>query len=260
MLLRSAARVTRNVSDTCTSGVPWHPCVTRSSFFLPASARRHSCSLASSLFCVTWEKAAAPSNLWQRASLSQECLVKQKRSLSNCSRHSHLFPCSTCFPSSQSNTLLSFQKTLLRSPSFSSKPSSEEQPKVGIIARWFGFSGCKSCYHYSFPGTSRWWRTIGMSSSPSMWQHLLFGKFCLQCFNVVLPKKKLSSELQVWRILHHAQSGSWYCGLFRNDWHFTESARLYEVKSDNLNIERSVGALFWIALHFSVRSVGAMRW
>ena len=148
MLLRSAARVTRNVSDTCTSGVPWHPCVTTSIFFLPVSARRYSCSLASSPFCVTWEKAAAPSNLWQRASLSQECLVKQKRSLSNCSRHSHLFPCSTCFPSSQSNTLLSFQKTLLRSPSFSSKPSSEEQPKVGIIARWFGFSGCKSCYHY----------------------------------------------------------------------------------------------------------------
>ena len=149
MLFRSAVRVTRNVSDTCTSGVPWHPCVTTSSFFLPASARRPFCSSASSPFCVIWEKATATSNLWQRASRSQECLVKQKRSLSNCTRHSHLFPSATSFPFSQSSNLLSSQKTLLRSPSFSSKPSSEEQSKVGIIARWFGPSGCKSCYHYS---------------------------------------------------------------------------------------------------------------
>ena len=149
MLFRSAVRVTRNVSDTCTSGVPWHQCVTTSNFFLPASTRRSSFSSASSPFCVKWEKTAAPSTLWQRVTYSREFLVNQKRSPSQCMRHSHMFPCSASFPSSQSNNLLSSQHTLLRSPSFSSKPSSEEQPKVGIIARWFGPSGCKSCYHYS---------------------------------------------------------------------------------------------------------------
>ena len=148
MLFRSAVRVTRNVSDTCTSGVPWHPYVTTSSFFLPATTRRSSFSSASSPFCVTWEKTAAPSTLWQRVTYSREFLVNQKRSPSQCMLHSHMFPCYASFPSSQSNILLSSQHTLLRSPSFSSKPSSEEQPKVGIIARRFGPSGCKSCYHY----------------------------------------------------------------------------------------------------------------
>ena len=148
MLFRSAVRVTRNVSDTCTSGVPWHPYVATSSFFLPAPTRRSSFSSASSPFCVTWEKTAAPSTLWQRVTYSREFLVNQKRSPSQCMLHSHMFPCYASFPSSQSNILLSSQHTLLRGPSFSSKSSSEEQPKVGIIARWFGPSGCKSCYHY----------------------------------------------------------------------------------------------------------------
>ena len=146
MLFRSAVRVTRNVSDTCTSGVPWHPCVTKSSFFLPASTRKSPFSSAYSPLCVTWEKTAAPSTLWQRVTYSREFLVNQKRSPSQCMRHSHMFPCS--FPSSQSNILLSPQHILLRSPSFSSKPSSEEQPKVGIIARWFGLSGWRTWYHY----------------------------------------------------------------------------------------------------------------
>ena len=123
MLLRSATRVTRSLSGTsCTSGVPWHPLVASSSF--------HSCSFwcppPSSFICVRLgnHPAGDNSNNWQ--------FLVQYRSKTTWSRNSLISPCHVS-PLPLQTPLLSPQLAL--NSSFSSKPSKEDSPKPGIIAR-----------------------------------------------------------------------------------------------------------------------------
>ena len=117
MLLRSATRVTRSLSGTsCTSGVPWHPLVASSSFWCPPP---------SSFICVRSgnHPAGDNSNNWQ--------FLVQYRSKTTWSKNSLISPCHV----SPLQTPLPSPQLALNS-SFSSKPSKEDSPKPGIIARW----------------------------------------------------------------------------------------------------------------------------
>ena len=137
MLLRSATRVTRSISGTsCTSGVPWHPLVATSSFHSCCSASSFWSSLPSSSICVRLgNHPAGGSNYWQRTFAREQFLVKY-RSKTSWSRNSLISPCHVSPLPLYIQTPPNPSPQLALSSTFSSKPSKEDSPKPGIIARW----------------------------------------------------------------------------------------------------------------------------
>merc|ERR1719239_790927 len=134
MLLRSAARVTRSLSGTsCTSGVPWHPLVATSSFHSCCSKNSFWCSPPSSFVCVRWGHLTGNSSSFRQRTFVGDQFLVEHRTKTSWSRKSLVSPSLV----SLSNTplpLLSPQ--LLLNSSFSSKPSKEDPPKPGIIAKY----------------------------------------------------------------------------------------------------------------------------
>ena len=132
MLLRSGARVTRSLSGTsCTSGVPWHPPVATSSFHSYCSKNSFWCSPPSSFICVRWgHPAGTSSGFIQRTFVRDQFLVKH-RSKSCWSRNSLVSSSQVSLP----NTPPLLYPQLRLNSSFSSKPSKEDSPKPGIIAK-----------------------------------------------------------------------------------------------------------------------------
>ena len=124
MLLRSASRVTRSLSGiSCTSGVPWHPPVANSSFWCSSPSVR----------MENWP-AGDNSNYWSKRTFAREQFLVKYRSKTTWSRNSLISPCHVSpLPLHPQTPLLS--PPLALNSSFSSKPSKENSPKQGIIAR-----------------------------------------------------------------------------------------------------------------------------